>query len=127
MRLRRVTTRPTSTIGPTAGHSAALSESGGGLLQQPVSSIMTKDVIVAGPDDNMMMVMACMSNWRIRHLPVVEDGRPLGVISIGDVVKARISELEGQSETLRDFIEARRWLSRRSWACRISGASSSRP
>lgn len=86
-----------------------LSDTGAALLDQPVSSIMTRDVIVAAPGDNMMKIMACMSNSRIRHLPVVEQGKTLGVISIGDVVKARISELEGQSETLRDFIEARRW------------------
>jgi CBS domain-containing protein len=86
-----------------------LAEQGAQLLGQPVRNIMTRDVIVATLTDNMMSVMACMNNRRIRHLPVVEKGKPVGVISIGDVVNARISELEGQSETLRDFIEARRW------------------
>ncbi len=86
-----------------------LAERGSAVLQEPVSAIMTRKVIVAKPTDNMMLVMACMSNRRIRHLPVVEEGSPVGVISIGDVVKARMSELEGQSETLRDYIEARRW------------------
>ncbi len=86
-----------------------LAERGSSLLSQPVASIMTRKVIVADPDDNMMVVMASMSGNRIRHLPVVEDDRMLGLISIGDVVKARIDELEGQSETLRGYIEARRW------------------
>jgi signal-transduction protein with cAMP-binding, CBS, and nucleotidyltransferase domain len=57
----------------------------------------------------MMSVMACMTERRVRHLPVVEHDQVLGLISIGDVIKARISELEGQSETLRDYIEARHW------------------
>ena len=85
-----------------AGHAAAI-------LDSAASDIMTSNVITAGPEDNMMSVMACMSERRIRHLPVVENDQVLGLISIGDVIKARISELEGQSETLLDYIEARRW------------------
>jgi CBS domain-containing protein len=86
-----------------------LSEHGAALLQRPVGEIMTRKVIVADPSDNMMLIMGCMSDRRIRHLPVVENGNLLGLISIGDVVKARIDELEGQSETLQGYIEARRW------------------
>ena len=86
-----------------------LAQSGAELLEQPAAAIMTSEVITAGPDDNMMSVMSCMSERRIRHLPVVEDNGVLGLISIGDVIKARMSELEGQSETLLDYIEARRW------------------
>ncbi|MGI9308940.1 MAG: CBS domain-containing protein, partial [Gammaproteobacteria bacterium] len=59
--------------------------------------------------DNMMMVMSSMSENRIRHLPVLDGERLVGVISIGDVVQARIAELEGESESLREYIEARRW------------------
>ncbi len=86
-----------------------LADSGAGLLEQPVTAIMTTQVITADPDDNMLSVMACMTERRIRHLPVIEGDEVLGLISIGDVIKARISELEGQSETLLDYIEARRW------------------
>jgi CBS domain-containing protein len=86
-----------------------LVDAGPAVLKQPVSEIMTSDVITAKPTDNMMHIMSSMSDHRIRHLPVMEDGIPVGVISIGDVVKARINELEGQSETLRDYIEARHW------------------
>jgi len=86
-----------------------LADVGPAVLDHPAAEIMTKNVIIADPDDNMMSVMGCMSERRIRHLPVVENGHVLGLISIGDVIKARISELEGQSETLLDYIEARRW------------------
>jgi CBS domain-containing protein len=86
-----------------------LAQRGADIMNEPVSSFMTSEVFVASPADNMMMVMSCMSDRRVRHLPVVDEGMPVGLISIGDVVKARISELEGQSETLRDYIEARHW------------------
>jgi CBS domain-containing protein len=86
-----------------------LAEQGAALLEQSVALIMTREVIVASPEDNMMLVMASMSDHRIRHLPVVGAGETLGVISIGDVIRARLVELEGQSETLRGYIEARRW------------------
>lgn len=86
-----------------------LATAGESLLTQPASQIMTREVILARPEDNMMSVMACMSERRIRHLPVVDGDNVLGLISIGDVIKARISELEGESETLLEYIEARRW------------------
>jgi len=86
-----------------------IAASGAGLLEQSADTIMTREVITADPDDNMMSVMACMTECRIRHLPVVEYDQVLGLISIGDVIKARISELEGQSETLLDYIKARHW------------------
>jgi CBS domain-containing protein len=87
----------------------ALADVGNPVLERPVATIMTTEVITAAPESNMMTVMACMSERRIRHLPVVEGDQVLGLISIGDVIKARMSELEGQSESLRDYIEARRW------------------
>lgn len=86
-----------------------LAEQGGQLLEQPVEAIMSRRVFVAAPAENMLHVMACMSERRIRHLPVVDQGRVLGLISIGDVIKARISELEGQSASLQEYIATRRW------------------
>ncbi len=86
-----------------------LSDFGPGVMDQPVADIMTRKVVVAHPEDNMVLVMACMSDRRIRHLPVMDGDDLVGVISIGDVVKTRIQELEGESETLREYIEARRW------------------
>lgn len=86
-----------------------LAANGQGVLARPAADLMTREVITAGPGDNMMSVMACMSDRRVRHLPVMEGSSVLGLVSIGDVIKARLSELEGQSETLLDYIEARRW------------------
>ncbi len=78
-------------------------------LAMPVSEIMTRNVLLAKPDDSMEVVMKCMNDRRIRHLPVMSDQQLVGLISIGDVVNARIAELEGESNQLRDFIETRRF------------------
>ncbi len=87
----------------------ALPEGGGALLQQPVSQIMTKRVIVCAPQDDMASVMACMTGKRIRHLPVVDGERLVGIISIGDVVKARMAHMEAESESMREYIASREW------------------
>jgi signal-transduction protein with cAMP-binding, CBS, and nucleotidyltransferase domain len=86
-----------------------LADFGPGVLHRSVTDIMTRKVVVAHPEDNMVLVMACMSDRRIRHLPVMDGDELVGIISIGDVVKTRIQELEGESETLRGYIDARRW------------------
>lgn len=86
-----------------------LADHGREVLDHPASEIMTAKVIVCEPQDNMMLVMSCMTGRRIRHLPVLQGDDIAGMISIGDVVKTRIAELESQSETLREFIAARRW------------------
>ena len=86
-----------------------ISEFGPQVLNQPVKDIMTEKVVVCEPDYNMVLVMKCMTDRRIRHLPVVENDRCVGVISIGDVVRARIEELENESKTMQEYIKARRW------------------
>lgn len=86
-----------------------LADHGPEVLNHPASEIMTAKVIVCEPQDNMMLVMSCMTGRRIRHLPVLQGEKIVGMISIGDVVKTRIEELESQSETLKEFIAARRW------------------
>lgn len=86
-----------------------LAETGADILEHPVSDIMTHKVIVCAPEDNMVLVMACMTDRRIRHLPVMNGDEIVGIISIGDVVKTRIAELETESETLKEFIAGRRW------------------
>lgn len=86
-----------------------ISDFGGECLQHPVQDIMTKKVVVCEPDYNMVLVMACMTDRRIRHLPVMDGDKCIGVISIGDVVRARIQELENESKTMREYIKGRRW------------------
>ena len=87
----------------------ALTHNGADTMSLLVPAVMTKKVVVAAPDDSMEVVMNCMNDRRIRHLPIIEADELVGLISIGDVVNARIAELEGESTQLRDFIETRRF------------------
>ncbi|MGE0658104.1 MAG: CBS domain-containing protein [Reyranellaceae bacterium] len=79
---------------------------GGAVLADRVCDIMTKSVVVCAPDNTVESVMAVMTERRIRHLPVVERGRLVGVVSIGDVVKALIDEVRHEAEDLRRYIVA---------------------
>lgn len=81
-----------------------LGERGAELLDQPVSSIMTATVRTCAPGDHVEDLRATMTEHRIRHLPVVRDGRLAGIVSIGDVVKSAIAELESEREQLVDYI-----------------------
>jgi CBS domain-containing protein len=82
----------------------ALAERGAGLLDLPVSALMTRHVFTCKPGDSVAELMAEMTERRIRHLPVVEAGRLAGIVSIGDVVKNRLDEVEEEATTLRQFI-----------------------
>jgi CBS domain-containing protein len=84
----------------------ALQTAGGDLLTATVAMIMTKDVTVTRPADSVESVMRMMTERRIRHVPVVTDGRLEGIISIGDVVKSRINELETEREHLIGYISS---------------------
>jgi CBS domain-containing protein len=84
-----------------------LSDRHGALLDVPVQSIMTSTVFTASPDDDIETLMAVMTERRIRHVPVVRDGVLAGIISIGDVVKSRIDELEKDRKELVEYINAR--------------------
>ena len=87
----------------------ALRTQGAGLLDQPISTVMTSDVVVTGPGDTVEDMMRLMTDRRIRHIPVVtEDGRIAGIISIGDVVKSRIDELEADRDQLIGYIHSSR-------------------
>jgi CBS domain-containing protein len=77
------------------------------LLTEPVRSIMTATVFTCSPDDDVESLMAVMTQRRIRHVPVVRDGILCGIISIGDVVKSRIDELEKDRKELVEYINAR--------------------
>jgi CBS domain-containing protein len=76
----------------------------GDVLAAPVSSIMTAEVHTCVPDDHIDDLMRMMTEKRIRHVPVVIDGRLSGIVSIGDVVKTRIGELEFEREQLSKYI-----------------------
>ncbi len=73
-------------------------------LDRPVSALMTKEVVTCGPCDTVAEIMRVMTERRIRHVPVLEDGALIGVISIGDVVKERIEEAETEVEALRGYV-----------------------
>lgn len=73
-------------------------------LSGPVSSCMTRGVVYAEPNETATALMARMTDRRIRHLPVCEDGRLVGILSIGDLVKAKIAETEAEAEELKAYI-----------------------
>ena len=79
-----------------------------GLATCRVQDIMTREVITATPDAEIREVMDIMTEHRIRHLPVVVDGALTGIISIGDVVKTRVDELETEKDQLVDYIRSGR-------------------
>lgn len=82
----------------------ALAGSGSGCLIVNVEDLMTKNVIVCEPGDSIDDVLVMMTEKRIRHLPVMDDGELLGVISIGDVVKHRMDAVEQEAAAMRDYI-----------------------
>jgi CBS domain-containing protein len=77
------------------------------VLDQSVESIMSASVFTCTPEDEVMSLMTTMTENRIRHVPVVTDGFLCGLVSIGDVVKSRIGELEKDRNELVDYINAR--------------------
>ncbi len=77
---------------------------GGEVLADGVDSLMTKSVFTCTTDDNVQQIMAMMTERRIRHVPVVEDGELKGMVSIGDVVKERMQETEQEAEALKAYI-----------------------
>lgn len=84
-----------------------LADRGPSLLALPVSLVMTRAPITCTPDDDVHTVMRHMTRLRVRHLPVVVRGRLHGIVSIGDVVKHRLDELEMETNVLRDAFLAR--------------------
>ena len=84
-----------------------LPDHGGALLEMKVSEIMTLSVKTCGLNASVQEIMVEMTRSRFRHMPVVSDGKLCGIISIGDVVKNRLEELETETHVLRDYIVAR--------------------
>ena len=81
-----------------------LIEHGEHLLALPVSRVMTSPVLTCAPEDRVTAVMARMTRHRVRHLPVVDRGRLCGLVSIGDLVKHRLDELELEANVLRETL-----------------------
>jgi CBS domain-containing protein len=82
-----------------------LGERGAGVMDEPVSAVMTRKVVSCREKDTVSEIMEMMTNGKFRHLPVVEDGKVAGLISIGDVVKWRVGEYEREQEALREYIK----------------------
>jgi CBS domain-containing protein len=82
----------------------ALADRGAAMLAEGVADLMTRHVYTCAPSDTVADLMAEMTRRRIRHLPVVENGHLAGIVSIGDVVKNRLDEVESEASSLRQFI-----------------------
>jgi CBS domain-containing protein len=82
----------------------AVARTGAGVLEAPVDEVMTRKVVVCTPDDTNHAIMELMTDNRIRHLPVVVDDKLVGLISIGDVVKQRIAEVEFEAAAMKRYI-----------------------
>ena len=84
-----------------------VAKSGEGALSHPVSAAMSADVISAKPTETVDELLGRMTDRRIRHLPVIgREGELVGLVSIGDLVKHKISEVEAEAETLKHYIAA---------------------
>ena len=82
----------------------SLHELGGGVLDKPVAELMTTDVVTCAAGDPIAGIMAMMTAHRFRHLPVIDDDKLVGMISIGDVVRNRIEEAQAEVDALRQYI-----------------------
>jgi CBS domain-containing protein len=86
---------------------SGLGRQGAGALDLEVGELMTPDVTTCSPDDRIDDVMQVMTAHRVRHLPVIEGGRLVGIVSIGDLVKQRLDEKEEEAHVLLDIARAR--------------------
>src|SRR5437660_1849492 len=83
----------------------ALAERGAGVLNEPLSQVMTRNVVTCSESDSVGVLMERMTTGRFRHLPVVEQDQVIGIVSIGDVVKHRLQEIEEEAGALRNYIQ----------------------
>ncbi|MDF0490615.1 CBS domain-containing protein [Sphingomonas sp. H39-1-10] len=84
----------------------ALAAQGAAALDNPVGDVMTAPAITVSRDEAVLGALSLMTRRRIRHLPVVEGGRMIGFISIGDLVKYRIDRIEADAEAMRSYIQS---------------------
>jgi CBS domain-containing protein len=83
-----------------------LEREGAAALDRKVRDVMTAPALTVGSDESVLGALALMTRRRVRHLPVVERGRCIGFISIGDLVKYRIERIESEAEAMRAYIQA---------------------
>lgn len=109
---RRIGALPVVTDGAVAGIFSErdvlyrLNESGAAMLDGKVGEVMTSPAVTVDPATPVMAALSLMTKLRIRHLPVVEGGRMVGFISIGDLVKYRIDRIESEAEAMRVYIQS---------------------
>ncbi len=83
-----------------------IAEAGAGALDRLISAAMTVDVLFAEPGEAVDVLLSRMTDRRVRHLPVCKNGRLLGIVSIGDLVKTKIAEIEAEANGLKAYISA---------------------
>jgi CBS domain-containing protein len=83
----------------------ALAEQGADVLNKPLSQVMTRKVVTSGQTETVGTIMERMTTGKFRHVPVIEQDQVVGIISIGDVVKHRLHEMEREAAALRDYIQ----------------------
>jgi CBS domain-containing protein len=83
----------------------ALAEHGATVLSDPVGKVMTRDVKTCSEDNTIEELMDRMTTGKFRHMPVVQQGKLIGIVSIGDVVKSRVEEINHEAKSLRDYIQ----------------------
>ena len=83
-----------------------LRDHGAAALDWPVARVMSSPAITADPETDVMAALALMTKRRIRHLPVVESGELLGIVSIGDLVKHRMERIEAEADAMRSYIQS---------------------
>jgi CBS domain-containing protein len=81
-----------------------LSERGPSVLNEPLAEVMTRKVVTCGQGETVCEIMERMTSGKFRHIPVVEQGHLIGIVSIGDIVKSRLEEMEREQAALHDYI-----------------------
>lgn len=84
----------------------ALNGGGAAVLSETVQSVMTSPAVTISPDMPVISALSLMTQRRIRHLPVIDEGRMTGFVSIGDLVKYRIDKIEAEAAAMRDYIQS---------------------
>ena len=84
----------------------SLKDRGAEVLDWPISRAMTSPAITVDPSTEVLSALALITQRRVRHLPVVSDGRLIGIVSIGDLVKYRIERIEFEAQAMREYIQS---------------------